>query len=76
MRALERAKHLQEDWCKRPIGRTTKRLKRAVGPIVEARRTKTFAKIKYSETSHDDSINGLSGGKNNTRQAEAPNDST
>jgi hypothetical protein len=56
--------------------RKAKRLKKVVGPIVEARKTKTLEKIDGSESDSDDSNAGLSRGNNKTSLAKAPDDSS
>jgi hypothetical protein len=53
MRALGRARRLQEDQFERPTRRKAKRLKEAVGPTIEARKTKMLVEIKGSKSGSD-----------------------
>ena len=56
--------------------RKTKRLKKVVGPIVEAKKTKTLKKIDGSKSDSNDSNAGLSRGNNKTSHAKALDDSS
>jgi hypothetical protein len=75
MHALRQARHSWEDQLERPIGRKAEKLKKAVGPTVEARKMKTFAEIEDSESDSNDNDDGIFGKNDNTNYAEAPNDS-
>jgi hypothetical protein len=73
---LRRARHSREDGYRRRATRKTKRLKKAFGPIGEARKTKTLAEIDGAESDSNDSNARLSGGNNDTIHAIVPDDST
>jgi hypothetical protein len=70
---LGRARRSREDGFERRATRKTKRLKKADGPTREARKTKMLSEINGSESNDIDA--GLSGGKNDTSHAKAPDDS-
>jgi hypothetical protein len=76
MYTLRRARHSREDGYRRRATRKTKRLKKAFGPIGEARKTKTLAEIDGAESDSNDSNARLSGGNNDTIHAIVPDDST
>jgi hypothetical protein len=70
------ARRSREDGFERRATRKKKRLKKVVGPIVEARKIKRLVEIDSSESNSDDIDAGLSEGNNNTNHAEAPDDSS
>ena len=63
---LGQARYLREDQSERPFRRKAKRLKKAIGPIMEAWKTKMLTKIDNSESNSDDGGDGLSRGNNDT----------
>lgn len=66
---LGQARCLREDRSERPSRRKAKRLKKAIGPIMEAWKTKTLTKIDNSESGSDDGDDGLSRGNDDTSHA-------
>jgi hypothetical protein len=72
MRPLGLARHSREDRSERFPKKKAMRLKKAVGPIVEARETKSLVKINDSESVSSDSDDKLSRGNNETSHAKVP----
>jgi hypothetical protein len=62
MHVLGWIRHLQENLSKRLARRKALRLKMAIDPIVEAKKTKTLVESKGVESSSDDRDDGLSRG--------------
>ena len=60
MRTIGRARRSRLDGSERCATRKTKKLKKAIGPTMEARKTKTLGKVDGSESNIDDNDVGLS----------------
>jgi hypothetical protein len=60
MHTIGRARRSRLDGSERRATRKKKKLKKAVGPTMEARKTKTLGKIDDSESDINDSNVGLS----------------
>jgi hypothetical protein len=76
MCTLGRVRRSREDGSERFIRRKTKRLKKAIDPTMEAKKTRTLVKIDSSESDSDNINARLLGRNNNTNHAEVPDDSS
>jgi hypothetical protein len=75
MRALGWTRHLWEDWSKKSTIREVKRLKRATGPTVEARKTKMLVEIEGTKSGSKDSDDGIVRRNDDTSHTKALDDS-
>jgi hypothetical protein len=76
MCTLRRVRLSRDDGSERLTRRKTKGLKKALGPTVEAKKTKMLAEIDGSESDSNDCNARLFGGNNNTSHAEELDDSS
>ena len=76
MRTLRWARHLRKDGSQRLARKKTKKLKKAIGPIMEVKKTKMLAEIYSFKSDSNGSNDGLFGRNFDTSHVKALNDSS